>query len=883
MGHWKRSIVFAGVGLAALAISFVLINLVFVDFIVEVWWFQSLDYGGYFWLRLLYRYAIFLAVTGLFFLVFFLNFWIASRFLGSTEPVESKTSAKMRQAYQEVFRLFRSGSLKLYLPLSLVLGIVIALPLFRQWEAALLYIFGPGAGVTDPVFGKDISYYLFAFPIYSLLQNRLLLAFGLLLIGLVVLYWMERRLLSQYDQRLPQGAKIHLSILILLIFAIEIWDYILQRYELLYSTNNQPLFFGPGYVEMRVILPLIWTTLLFLMGTALSVIFYINTKRGLKIASIFAVLFLLALGVRESSFLPKMVEQYLVKPAELTKQTPYIKNSIRATKAAYNLDGAEIREYTIVPIPEIDKDPKIEESIRNIPVWYEEVLLEVYEQLQAIRPYYEFTGVDVDRYTVNGVYQQVFVSARDLILGKLPAGAQNWINKHLKYTHGYGVAMNPAAQGGEEAMTWFIGDLPPSSEYGLSIKQPGIYYGLEPYEYVIAPNDNHEFDYPKGDSFVMTDYSGTGGVSMSSLFSKLMFAVYFKEKNIFLTPETNRNSRILFRRNITDAINTLTPYLTLDKDPYVVVTSERVYWIQDAYTTSDWYPNAQTYSDAFGEFNYIRNSAKIVVDAYNGTVSYYVADPADPLILAYRRMYPGLLKSMEAMDAELKKHIRYPKDIFEIQLSIYAKYHQADPDTFYKQEDIWEFAREFDGDTAFEVKPYYLTLDLIEKGRQEFILLAPMRPKGLDNLRAMAVAGCDGDNYGKIIIYSFPKGFVVYGPSQIEAIIDQDPYVAQQLTLWNQIGTEVQRGKLIILPFGGTVEYILPIYLKAAGGVKIPQLTRIIVTQGDVVAMEPSLEKALEKMTQRLRERLLRSGFPQSPAGSPLNESEKAAPQPIVQ
>ncbi len=869
MQQLKRSVLLIGISLSVLAVFFVLLNIFFVNFIVDFWWFQSLNYGAYFWLRMLYRYAIFLAVTGLFFLIFFLNFWVASRFLGTTEPVESKTNSKIRQAYRDIFRLFRSGSLKFYLPLSLILGIIIALPLFEQWEASLMYIFGPNQGVTDPVFGKDISYYLFAFPIYSLLQNRLLLAFGLLFIGLVVLYWMERRVLFQHEQKLPQGAKIHLSLLILVIFAIEIWDYILQRYELLYSVNNEPLFFGPGYIEMRVILPLIWITLLLLMSTALSLIFYINTKRGLRVLIASTVLFLLALGARESSFLPRFVEQYWVKPAELSKQTPYIESSIQSTMASYNLDKAKIREYNVSPIPEIDKEPKMEDSIRNIPVWFEDVLLEVYEQLQAIRPYYEFTGVDVDRYTVNGVYQQVFISARDLILEKLPAGAQNWINKHLKYTHGYGVAMNPAAQRGEEAMTWFIGDLPPRSGYGLTIKQPGIYYGLEPYEYAIAPNDNHEFDYPSGDSFAMTDYSGTGGVPISSLFSKLMFAVYFKDKNIFFTPETNRNSRILFRRNIVDAITTLTPFFILDKDPYVVVTSERIYWIQDAYTTSDWYPNAQPFPGASQEFNYIRNSVKIVVDAYDGSVTYYIADPNDPIIRAYSRMYPGLLQSMVAMDAELKPHLRYPKDIFEIQMSIYAKYHQANADTYYKQEDIWEFAREFRGEKAIEVKPYYLTLNLIEKDREEFILMVPMRPKGLDNLRAMAVVRCDEPHYGEIIVYSFPKGLVVYGPSQIEAIIDQDPHVAQQLTLWDQIGTEVQRGKLIILPFGGTVEYILPIYLKAAGRLKIPQLTRLIVTQGDVVVMEPSLEIALEKMTRRLQERLQMPRLQPLPAASP--------------
>lgn len=865
MQHWKRLIVLASAGLIVLGILYVVFSLFFLDFIVDLWWYKSLGQGGYFWLRLLYRYAVFAAVTLAFFLVFFLNFWVASRYLGNASSPESNTDAKARQAYQALFKLFRSGSLKVYTPLSLALGILVAYPLFERWETALFYLFGPAAGAVDPVYGKDIGYYLFSLPVYSFLQRRLMLAFLILLASMIFLYWLEHRLLAKQEERLPRGAKIHLSALILTSFGIEIWNFILQRYELLY-TSSHPLFFGPGFVEMWVILPLIWLSLLLLACTALSVVYSFNSRKGFKLLVVLVVAFAIVLGARYSRFLPGVVGKYIVKPNEFTRETPYINNSISATLAAYQLGHVEIREFTPKRVPTITSETKLQERLLNVPVWYRDVLLEVYKQLQTIRTYYEFTGIDVDRYTVNSLYQQVFVSARELNLDALPESARNWVNEHLKYTHGYGVAMNPAAQNGEEPVTWFIGDIPSKSNYGLTIQQPGIYYGLGSHTYVIAPNRSREFEYPLDVSNVSVDYQGHGGVPINSLFRKLLFAVYFKEKNIFFTPETNQDSRMLFRRNVQEAIRTLTPYLVLDNDPYAVITTKGIYWIQDAYTVSDWYPNAQPYGQlwhpnapayptASGGINYIRNSVKIVVDAYNGDMDYYVADPQDPIIRAYGRMYPGLLKDLRQIPGELKAHLRYPEDFFHIQMAIYAKYHQTDPGTFYKQEDIWEFARTFKHNTQVDMAPYYLTLNLIDPARHGFLLVSPMRPKALDNLRALAVVGCDDPDYGKIIVYSFPRSMVIYGPPQIDAIIDQDPTVAERFTLWNQVGSEVERGKLIIFPIEGTVVYIQPVYLKASARLKIPQLQRLIVTQGDVVVMDTSLENAVRTMVERLNAR----------------------------
>jgi uncharacterized membrane protein (UPF0182 family) len=395
-------------------------------------------------------------------------------------------------------------------------------------------------------------------------------------------------------------------------------------------------------------------------------------------------------------------------------------------------------------------------------------------------------------------------------------------------------------------------DLPPKSEYGLTIKNPGIYYGLGKYPYSVVPNNIGEIDYPREETNVKGTYVGKGGVALSSMMRKFLFSFYFEDKNIFFTPDTVPDSRILFVRNIIDRIKKITPFLELDSDPYIVSTEEGVFWVQDAYTVSDRYPNAQPYE---GRFNYIRNAVKIVVDAYHGTVSFYLADRKDPIAAAYGRIYPGLFKPIKEMPAGLKRHLRYPKDLFEIQMEIYARYHQTDPGTFFRQEDSWEICRLVRGGEPVKMRPYYLTTNLLEAAQHEFVLAATMSPLGRNNLRALAIAGCDPGHYGKMKVYSFPKGQQVYGPSQVDALIDQDTEIAQQLTLWDQAGSEVIRGRMIMLPVNGMILYIEPIYLSSSTRLKIPELKRLVVSQGNIVAMASSLEEAFEKLDDKLNER----------------------------
>ncbi|MCD6184665.1 MAG: UPF0182 family protein, partial [Deltaproteobacteria bacterium] len=751
-------------------------------------------------------------------------------------------------------KMFQTGSLTMYAPVSLIMAIFIAIPLYEKWESVLLFVFGSGSGVNDPVYGKDISYYFFSYPVYTLIQNRLLLAFILLFAGIFILYWLEKQILSKDNSRLPPGSRIHLTILASLIALIITWGFFLERYSLLYNSSHMPVFFGPGFIEMRYYLPLIWARIIFFVLFATFLIIYAHRRKGLKLFLISGICFVMVAGLSKTSFLPGLINKYIVKSNPLKSERAFIDNNIKATLAAFNLNNIKKMEYDVSSKPDILGESNLEDSIRNIPVWDRSVLDDVYTQLQGLRPYYSFSGVDVDRYKVAGRYQQIYLAARELNINGLPEAARNWENKHLLYTHGLGVVMTPAAQGGDEPMTWFMRGLEKESEYGIKMGQADIYYGQEDYGYCIAPNDIR--DDKKLEDYAFKDYEGTGGISLSSILHRIFFAVYYKDSKIFFTTSLNKKSKILFRRNIRERIKTITPYLLLDDDPYIVVTEKGLFWVQDAYTISNKYPVAGYHNSPFkkigidgDQFNYIRNSVKIIVDAYNGTTQYYIADQHDPVVKAYDRIYPGLFKKLDEMPLDIKEHLRYPKSIFEIQMDVYARYHQQEPDIFYMQEDTWEFSKI----NSYPMRPYYLTTSFPGSSeRHEFMLVGPMSPAGRDNLRSLAIAGCDGDNYGKIYIYTFPKGRQVSGPAQVEALIAQNATISQKLTLWGQGGSEAKLGRMIILPAGKSLLYIQPLYLISTASARIPELKRIIVSHKNIVAMDVLMELAIKDIDTRL-------------------------------
>jgi len=843
MQNWKKSIVFILGALIVVVVATMVLKIVFVDFVVDFWWFQSQELSLYFLLRLMYRYIVFLLFAAFFFVIFYANFWIASRYVGRAESTADPDD-------KDLIKSIHTGLRRFYLPFSLLMSLPIAWPLFSRWESALQFILAPASGASDPLFGKNISFYLFSLPIYKLLQKEVLLAVIVLLLVVSFLYWYEKRLLAASDQALPRKALIHIAVLALTIVGLLTWGVLLERYDLLYSTTNLPVFHGPGYVEMRVILPFIWLVALLLAATGITLLIALKRRKGWIVPASLAVLLVVAWLGKNADFFTDAVRKYVVEPNQLVRERPYIDAGIQSTLAAYGLDDVMTKDIDTQPNVIFDaQDPAILRRLQNIPVWDREMLGGVYEELQGIRTYYSFPTIDVGRYQVEDSYRQVYLGAREIQFAKLPQSAQNWINLHMQYTHGEGVAMIPAAQAGDEFMTWFIKDIPPVSEFGLSSQQTSIYFGLEDKPFVIVPNDSGEIGTPIGDEETIVNYTGKGGVAANSIWRKLLLAIYFNDRNIFFTTKTNDDSRLLFRRNIIDRITHITPFLKLDNDPYVVSTADGLFWIQDAYTTSDRYPLAPSVEEGY---NYIRNSVKIVVDAYTGKVSYYVFDEQDPVVMAYRRMYPGLLQPRDSMPEPLKKHIRYPRDIFLTQVAMYATYHQTNPDRFYRQEDIWEFSKIAEGRELIPAKPYYLTLDLIEAGKEEFLLFMPLAPFGRDNLRALMAAGSDGDNYGKIFVYRFPRDQQVYGPAQVHSLVNQDVVISEQFTLWDQEGSEVKLGKMIIEPTAGSLLYIQPVYLQEEGPLKIPQLKRLIMSLGDAVVMAPSLEEAAVKLQAEL-------------------------------
>jgi hypothetical protein len=869
MQNWKRLLLIIVLTLAGLATLSLGLGLVFTDLIVDFWWHIELGLQEFFWLKLLYRYILAGIVTLFFFLIFFLNFWAASRFLGVDEDRLARLSRDEMTRRQRFLNLFQTGSIRVYIPLSLILAIGIAIPFYKEWHTALLFVFGPKSGVKDFFFGQDVSFFLFSYPVFQLIQKEMLIASIILTAAVTLLFFMEHRITAGRGKEWAPGAKVHLTGLAIVTVLIVAWGFILERYQLLYTEVHEPQFFGPGFLELNYYLPLIWMSVAALIGTAIAAIWFAHRGKGLATALSLGSIFLATLVARNISAIPEAIDRFIVKPNPVKTEVVSMKNNIDATLAAYDLNN--ITNIDILPgLPADDVlDPELRSHLYNIPVWDPEFLDDVYQQLQGIRPYYHFTNVDVDRYLINGRLEQVNLAARENNISLLPPAAQNWENTHLRYTHGYGAVATPAAQDGQTSMHWYLQDLTMQSNGEFAVVQrPDIYYGEENLSYAIVPNKLDLVGIPSADEESSFNYTGSGGVPISSLFRKLLFALYFRDEKLFFSVNINGESKALFHRNVVERVRELTPFLKLDHDPYIVITPKRIFWVIDAYTISDWYPTSKRTSARFNrdegeqQFNYIRNSVKIVVDAYDGRVDYYINDKSDPIIQGYNNAYPGLFKDITTMPPALKEHLRYPQDLFVNQMKIYARYHQTEPALFYEQAETWDFARANDA----IVKPYYLTtaLEGYQSERHNFVLLNPMTPIGRSNLSVLAVAGTFAPgqepvtpqgkaNGKKIIMYRFNRESQVEGPAQVSALIDQDPDIARQLTLWDQRGSRVLRGRIIVLPVGRSVLYVQPVYIVSTSGTRIPELQRIILSMGNVVVMDASLENGIIELEKRLK------------------------------
>ena len=857
MRNWKLLPSLVGATIVGAIVLYVAFYFVFLDFFVDLWWFRSLEFEGYFWLRLLYRFIFSGAVTLFFLAIFQFHFWIASRYLGLNPPDDVLLDDVKRRRFQRFAEVFMYGSAKVYTPISLLLAIVIAIPFYLQWEDALLFFFGSDAGVVDPVYGNDVSFYLFSYPIYMLIQKELLTTACVLFVATGILYWMEHVFVPNQSKEFPLGAKLHLTVLFGFVVLFVAWGFMLDRFSLLYEDSREPVFFGPSFIDLRYHLPLIWLSILAFLAIAVSVVFYVFAERHRsKIPTLISVVsFASILALNNSETIPGLIDKFIVKPNFTRTEGPSMRYNIDATLAAYDLNNIKTVDFTV----NLDATQDIEawstqKHFENIPVWDREFLIDSYQQLQGIRPYYRFPTVDEDRYFIHGHHQQVNLAAREVNIERLPKEAQNWENTHLRYTHGYGAVVSPAAQDAGIPIVWYLRDLNMYSDVGFSVKYPDIYYGLEKYKYAIVPNKLAVQEISGTSSSDMQNYDGNSGVPIPSYFRKMLFAFYFKDEKIFFSPNISTDSKVLLRRNIDERISTLTPFLHLDKDPYLVVDKDRFYWIQDAYTLSNRYPAAKPAADDFlngeHEFNYIRNSVKIVVDAYDGSVDYYIAEANDPIITAYSRAYPGVFKQLDEMPANLLAHLRYPRDLYYMQMKIFAKYHQNTPELFYEQAETWEYA------TAYgeSVMPYFITMDFERcNEHEEFVMINPMTPVNRNNLSMVGVAGtldeakCDTSYKPGITIYKFPKEVQVNGPSQVNALIDQNPEIAAQFTLWNQQGAEVKKGRMVILPMGHSILYVQPIYMLASK-TKMPELARVIVSIGNQVVMDKTLLEAFQRL-----------------------------------
>jgi len=724
-----------------------------------------------------------------------------------------------------------------------------------QWLTVLKYLEGVTFNVTDPIFNKDISFYVFTLPLLKVVKNLLFLAL-FISAGAVALHYFHSGAIilkeaaqeMQVDDYFQQaetggielGEKVysHAYILGALFFLFMAFSHYLGLYGVLFSDKG--VVYGATYTDVNVVLPA--TKLLILVSVAAAGAF-LTRKKEYVYAGVAGYLFVSIVGLGVA---PSLIQQYRVNPSEIQLEEKYIENNIEATRRAYDLH--DTIEVDAKATGNFSKSLLSEGVVENIRLWDWRPLKQTYRQMQEIRSYYTFNDIDIDRYNLQEGYRQVMLSGREFDHKKLNPQSQTWVNSHLVYTHGYGLVANKVNEVSEEGLPrYIVKDIPPeASQEARSMKpeRPAIYYGEKTSNYVLVDTGQDEFDYPSGDLNNYTNYKGTGGVSINSILRELVYSLRFADINILLTQYLKEDSKIMYNRNIQRRINMITPFLGLDHDPYLVSEEGRLYWMQDAYTYSNQYPYSRRLQ---GGFNYIRNSVKAVVDAYNGEVNLYVYDRGDPVIQTYQNIFPGLFKNKEQMPDEISRHVRYPEDLFKVQVEAYSLYHMTDPTVFYNQEDEWNIPDEVYGQGNRQpMEPYYLITKLPEKQSTEFILIQPYTPKGRDNMIAWLSAKCD-ENYGELVVYKYPKKSLVYGPMQIEARIDQNDQISQQLTLWSQRGSNVIRGNLIIIPLNNTLLYVEPLYIQSEQ-TEMPQLKRVIASVGDQLVMEDTVRDALDRL-----------------------------------
>ncbi len=815
--------------LVVLLVLLILAMTLGVRLYTDALWFEYLGYGQVFRTQVVTRVLLFFGagLVGALFLGLSWNLALRAfpRRSQRDVAVDTGTSKGWSPAVQAILWTLASAG-----------GVVLGSIAQSKWMRVLRFLYGTTVGTTDPLFGRDLGFYLFRLRLLLDVRTFLLWLTGAALVGTVLIY-----LLGFRRKRWERRAVGYLSLLGALFLLVKAWDYRLKIYLLLYSRHGAA--FGASYTDVHARWPayaiLVWVVL----GCALLLAVNVRLRRsGFLVAGV--AIWLLCLVVLGTIY-PALVQTFRVRPSELALESPYIENTIRYTLAAYALEDVQEVEYPVTGTLTLDAVNRNHATLESIRLWDHRPLYDTYSQLQEIRLYYNFHDIDVERYYISGKYREVELAVRELSVEELPEAAQTWQNRHLVYTHGYGVVMSPVNEVCEEGQPcFFIRDIPPRTTYEeLRLARPEIYIGEETTDYVIVHTGADEFDYPKGDENVYTRYEGKDGVPLGGILRRLAFALRFGDLPILFSNYLSPDSRILFHRTVQDRVETLAPFLAYGYDPYPVILDGKLYWLQDAFTLSNMYP----YSEPYGSLNYIRNSVKVVIDPYEGTTTFYVVDPNDPIVRTYQAIFPSLFRPVSEMLAGLRAHWRYPEDIFRIQSYVYATYHMRDPKVFYNKEDAWQFAKETYLGELHDIDSYYVIMRLPGWEREEFLLMVPFTPVNRDNLIAWMHAQCDGENYGRLGVFKFPKQSLVYGPFQIEARTNQHPYISQQLTLWNQHGSQVILGNLLVVPVEHSLLYVRPLYLQSETG-QIPELRRVIVAYGNQIVMAETLGNALRQV-----------------------------------
>ncbi|MEA1975021.1 MAG: UPF0182 family protein [Bacillota bacterium] len=824
-----------------------------IDFFVNVLWFNSINYISTFWIIFYSKLKIFLIINVLISSLIYYYFYILNR--NYHKYFEDELSIKNKNRY-----------------LKLGFGSVIAGTIFAysftnfMWKDILLFFNAQSFNQTDPIFNFDISFYVFKLPlIKSILSMIIFILFWMTIVTVLyfVLVYKKKKIskekvidFNEYHKKLNLKqilcshsyrslirAIVTLSIVILMLLGV---NYILMSYKLLYSSLG--IIYGAGYTDVKI--TLLFYRILTVVSFIAAIIIFIGYKKNSF--KIFLSGPIMVIGIHFIALIVAFgVQKLVVLPDEISKEEIYISNNLTFTQKAYGIDNVDFINYDPQNNLSYDEIEKQSDIIDNIMVNDYRPLKQTFNEIQGIRMYYKFNDVDVDRYQINGKYTQIFITAREISLEKLRSEAKTWLNQHFKYTHGYGAVLSPVNAVDEEGQPkLLVKNIPPISDVGIIVNEPRIYFGELISDYIIVNSDEYEFDYPFGDDNKEIKYSGKAGVSLNGI-NKLLFAIKNRSLKLLVSSNINNESKIVFNRNIYKRLDEIAPFFKYDKDPYIVLNQNdgKIYWIIDAFTTTKNYPYSKPFLFNNSKINYMRNSIKVVIDAYDGTIDYYkFAD--EPIVNAYDKIFPDLLKNREEMPIGLKNHIKYPQDFFNLQAQVYEIYHVDNPKVFYNGEDVWQVANEkyMDMEEISRTNSQYVTFKLPESQKIEFLLSVPFTPNDKGNMTSLFVARNDADNYGNLFVYKFPKDKLVKGPVQIETQIDQDSVISPQFTLWGQKGSKILRGSVIIIPISNSLIYIEPIYLQAENQNSLPEMKKVIVFYNNKIVMEDTLKLSLKKM-----------------------------------